>query len=160
MNEQQQVPSIPVQRSIELTPEEIEENRRLDNIFDEIEKGQLGFLDESGKSIIEHIATLLAVLFAVSAFGHDFPPPYLKGNLPAKSMVIVTMVLYLAALGTGLWAIQPRSYKRYKHNVTRTRAELAKMMKRKMLWIRVAGSLFALGSIALAVLIFFIIRAA
>jgi hypothetical protein len=150
MSEQQQ---ISIQDSLEPT----EESKRIITVFDDLEKKQLDFLDESGKSIIERIATFLAVLFAVTAFGNNFPPLYLKGNPPAKVMVIITLILYLAAMGSGIWAIQPRWYKRYQYNVTRLRNELDKITKHKMLWIRIAGLLFALGSVALASLIVFII---
>ena len=160
MNEQQQMPALPVQPSVEQTEEEREEDRRTMATFDEIEKQQLTFLDESGKSIVERIATMLAVLFAITAFGHDFPPPYLKGNLPAKAMAIATLVFYLAAMGTGLWSIQPRYYRRYTYNMSRTKRELEKMRRRKVVWIRVAGIFFALGSLALAALIFFLLWAA
>lgn len=134
-----------------------EESKRLKTVFDDIESKQLDFLDESGKTIIERIATLLAVLFAVTAFSNNFPPPYLKGNPSAKIMVIVTLILYLLAMGAGIWAIQPRAYKHYQYNVSRLRNELDKIIKHKTLWLRVAGVLFAGGSIALALLIILIV---
>src|SRR5207244_9514664 len=120
---------------------------------------QLDFLDASGKSIIERIATLLAVLFGVTAFGSNFPPAYLKDNLLAKVLVIITLVLYLAAMGAGIWAIQPRYYRHYTYNVSRLGKELEKIIKHKMFWIRVASILFGLGSLALAALIISIIWA-
>ena len=113
--QQQQLPQIPIQDSQEPS----EEGQQLVTIFTEMENKQLDFLDGSGKSIIERIATMLAVLFAVTAFGSNFPPAYLKGNLLAKVLVVVTLLLYLAAMGSGLWAIQPRYYRRYLYNVSR-----------------------------------------
>jgi hypothetical protein len=76
-----------------------EESKQLVSLFSEMEKKQLDFLDESGKSMIERISTFLTVLFGVTAFGNNFPPPYLKANLLAKVLVIVTLILYLAAMG-------------------------------------------------------------
>jgi hypothetical protein len=153
--QQQQQPQIPIQD----TEEPSEEGKQLVSLFTEMENKQLDFLDESGKSIIERISTLLAVLFAVTAFSNNFPPAYLKGNLPAKILVIVTLVFYLLALGAGIWAIQPRSYRRYTYNVSRLGRELEKITRHKMRWVRVAGMLFALGTVALAVLIVTIIWA-
>jgi hypothetical protein len=150
MNEQQQIPIYDSQ-------EPSEEGNRLVALFTEMENKQLDFLDESGKSIIERIATFLAVLFGVTAFGSNFPPAYLKSNLPAKVLVIVTLIFYLAAMGAGIWAIQPRYYKRYTYNVSRLGKELEKITKHKMFWLRVAGILFVLGSVALAALIILII---
>ncbi len=134
-----------------------DEQKRIISLFADIESKQPEFLDQSAKSIIERVATFLAVLFGVTAFGSNFPPAYLKGNIPAKVLVIVTLVLYLAATGTGMWAIQPRHYKLYESNLTGMREELDLMISRKTFWLRVAGILFALGSLTLAGLIVAII---
>lgn len=150
MSEQQQIPIYDSQ-------EPSEEGKQLVTLFNEMESKQLDFLDESGKSIIERIATFLAVLFGVTAFGSNFPPAYLKGNLPAKVLVIITLILYLAAMGAGIWAIQPRYYRHYTYNVSRLGKELEKITKHKMFWLRVAGILFGIGTVTLAVLIVSII---
>lgn len=146
-------PQIEVQDSQELS----EEGRQLAQIFSDMRSKQLDFLDESGKSLIERVATFLAVLFAITAFSNNFPPAYLKGNLPAKIMVVVTLVLYLGALGTAVLAIQPRLYDVPQYNVTRMGEKLKAIMLYKMRLLRVAGILFALGSLALAILIISII---
>ncbi len=151
--QQQQQPPIPVQDSQEPS----EEGKQLVSLFTEMEHKQLDFLDESGKSIIERVSALLAVLFAVTAFSKTFPPAYLKGNMTAKVFVIVTLIFYFLALGAGMWGIQPRYYKRYTYNVSRLGRELEKITKHKMLWLRVAGVLFALGTATLAILIITII---
>ena len=150
MNEQQQIP-------ISDSQEPSEEGKQLVALFNEMESKQLDFLDESGKSIIERIATFLAVLFGVTAFGSNFPPAYLKGNPTAKVLVIVTLILYLTAMGAAFWAIRPRYYRHYTYNVSRLGKELEKITKHKMLWLQIASILFALGSISLAVLIVSII---
>src|SRR5260370_17866974 len=102
-----------------------------------MESKQLDFLDESGKSIIERIATFLAVLFGVTAFGSNFPPAYLKGNLPAKVLVIITLILSLAAMGAGIWSIQPHYYRNYTYNVSRLGDELEKIHNHKIFSLRV-----------------------
>jgi hypothetical protein len=153
MSSQQQQPQIPIQDSQKPS----EEGKQLVSIFTEMEHKQLDFLDESGKSIIERVSALLAVLFAVTAFSGTFPPPYLKGNLTAKVFVIATLILYFLALGAGMWGIQPRYYKHYTYNVSRLGSELEKITKHKMFWLRVAGVLFALGTATLAILIITII---
>ena len=150
MSEQQQIPIYDSQ-------EPSEEGKQLVTLFNEMESKQLDFLDESGKSIIERIATFLAVLFGVTAFGSNFPPAYLKGNLLAKELVIITLIFYLAAMGAAIWASQPRYYRHSTYNVSRLGKELEKITRHKMFWLWVAGILFALGSVALAVLIVSII---
>jgi hypothetical protein len=62
-------------------------------------------MKEAGTSSIERIATFLAVLLGVTAFGSNFLPAYLRGNFSAKVLVIITLILYLAAMGAGIWAI-------------------------------------------------------
>lgn len=151
MNKQQS------QIEIQKSQQSSEEGRQVAQLFADMRSKQLDFLDESGKSLIERIATFLAVLFAITAFSNSFPPPYLKGNLPAKIMVIVTLVLYLLAMGAAILTIQPRLYDVPLYNVTRMGEELKQITNYKMRCLRVAGVLFTLGSIALAVLIIFII---
>jgi hypothetical protein len=122
-----------------------------------MESRQLDFLDEAGKSIIERIATFLAVLFAVTAFGNDFPPKYLVHIPWSKYVVIGILVCYLVALSMGMWAIQPRKYSQYIHNVSGLQEEWERLITRKRRWIKWAGILFALGTVALAVLIVLIV---
>jgi hypothetical protein len=52
-----------------------------------------------------------------------------------------------------LWAVQPRDYKHYRHNLTEMREELHTMIADKARPLRVAGILFGVGSVLLAVLI-------
>src|SRR3989442_6831189 len=111
MSEQQPIPMLQAEPPSD-------EHKRLVSLFSDMESKQLEFLDEAGKSIIERIATLLAVLFAVTAFGGNFPPKYLVGNGLAKFLVIAILVCYLTAIGMGIWAILPRSYGRYRYNRT------------------------------------------
>jgi len=134
-----------------------DQQKRIVALFADIESKQPDFLDQSAKSIIERVATFLAVLFGVTAFGSNFPPAYLKANTPAKVLIIVTLVLYLAATASGMWTIQPRKYKLYEHNLTGMREELDRLISLKVLWLRIAGILFGLGSLTLAGLIVAII---
>ncbi len=141
------------------TEEQKEEKQRLKTIFTDMESKQLDFLDAAGKSIIERIATFLTVLFAVTAFGSNFPPPYLKGNTVAKSLVVAVLFCYLLAMGMGILAIQPRSYDLYRYNMTRMKKEWNRIITYKKRWVRWAGILFGLGTVALAWLIVSIIWA-
>src|SRR5262249_47996332 len=106
-----------------------------------------------GKSVVERIAALLAVLFAVTAFGDKFPPPYLQGNAGAKYLTLVTLACYLGAMFMGMRVVQPRSYKLYRYNLTEMRNELDRIVDNKMHSLRLAGVLFWLGSLILAILI-------
>ena len=156
MNQQQQQQPSGSQIPIQDSQEPSEEGKRLVALFTEMDNKQLDFLDESGKSIIERIATFLAVLFGVTVLSNTFPPKYL-GNPTAKVLVIITLLFYLAAMTSGLLVIQPRSYRRYLYNVSALGRELERITRHKIVWLRVAGILFALGTVALAVLIISIV---
>lgn len=129
------------------------EEERLVELFAELEKKQLEFLDQAAKRIIELVTALLGILFAVIAFGSDFPPPYLAGNLFAKVMGLVSLGGYLLALLVSLWVLQPRDYKNYHYNLSGMEEELQRMIRRKSLPLTIAGILFGIGSVTLAVMI-------
>jgi hypothetical protein len=150
--QQQQMAQIPIYEAQEPS----EAGKRVNAVFDELETKQLDTLDEAGKSSIERIATFLGVLFAVTVLSSNFPPPYLKGNLPAKIMIIVSLVCFLLSIGAGLLVTQVRSYPRY-YNQRKNAEQLKRMIDYKLFWSRVANLLFALGAIALAGLLIVII---
>lgn len=150
MSEQPPIPLLPTERPTD-------EHKRLVTLFAEMESKQLDFLEQAGKSLIERVATLLAVLFAVIAFGNNFPPKYLVGNTWAKVVIFVVLGCYLLAMGFGMLTIQPRSYQLYRENVTRMRSELEHILSWKKTWLWVAGVLFAFGTVGLAVLIVLIV---
>ena len=127
--------------------------RRVNALFDDMESKQIDNVNESGKALIERIATFLGVLFGISVLSNNFPPTYLKGNTPIKVLLIAALVGYLLAIGAALWATQVRYYRRYTYNMSRSQAELAHIVSRKMGWLRAAQVLFALGTVALAVLL-------
>jgi hypothetical protein len=139
------------------TQDEIEEKKRIKAIFADMESKQLDFLDEAGKSMIERIATFLTVLFAVTAFGGNFSPTYLKTNPWEKYLIIVILFCYILAMGMAILAIQPRSHPRYRYQVQKMAEELQRMITRKKRLVQWAGILFALGTVALAGLIVAII---
>jgi hypothetical protein len=139
------------------TEEEKEKKQRLKDIFSDLEKKQPDFLDEAGKSIIERIATFLAILFAVIALGGTFPPKFLVHNTQNTVLVIAILFCYLIAMGMGMWAIQPRNYSLYQFNMTRQEKEWKRLIARKKFWVRFAGILFGIGTVALAGLIVSII---
>ncbi len=146
-------PPIPIMASEQPT----DEQKQLIALFNDMETRRLDFLDEAGKSAIERTATFLTILFAVTAFGSNFPPRYLTVSPWEKYLVIAILICYLLAMGMGMWAIQPRSYKLYRHNLTEMGKEMDRMIAHKSRWVHWAGILFALGSIALAGLVVFII---
>jgi hypothetical protein len=71
--------------------------------------------------------------------------------------VIAILICYLIAMSMGMWAIQPRNYSLYQYNMTRQEQEWKRLIGRKKFWVRFAGILFGLGTLALAALIVFII---
>ena len=151
--EQQQPHGIPIIDAQEPS----EEVKRIKAAYDDLETRQIDTLDEAGKGLIERIATFLGVLFAVTVLSSNFPPPYLKQNAPAKIMIILTLTLFLLAIGAGIWATQVRYYPRYLYNVREMDRELKSIVKHKVFWLRIANLLFALGAIALAGLLIVII---
>jgi hypothetical protein len=140
-----------------------EEGKRLAGIFSDIESKQPEFLDSSAQTMIQQVATIFTVFFGITAFGSTFPPPYLKGNLTSKYLVIATLVLYFATLGASLRALRPRRYTiRYYHATGQfdgksMKAILDEIINHKMFWVRWARIFFALGSLALIALIVSII---
>jgi hypothetical protein len=155
MSEQQQVP--PLYEEATETQEQKEKKQRLRAIFADLESKQPDFLDEAGKSMIERIATFLAILFAVTALGGSFPPKYLVGNLLDKYLIIAILLCYLLAMGMAMWAIHPRNYSLYLYNMTRQEKEWQRLIRHKKFWVRFAGILFGIGTVALAGLIVSII---
>ena len=153
MSEQQQQQPMPVYDAHEPS----EASKRVTAIFDDMESKQLDNLNDAGKSLIERIATFLGVLFGLSILSSNFPPSYLKGNTPVKVLLIAALAGYLLAIGAALWATQVRFYHRYAYNATRSQAELAMMIRRKVSWLRLANLLFALGTVLLAVLLVVIV---
>ncbi|MBN1284116.1 MAG: hypothetical protein JXB47_01820 [Anaerolineae bacterium] len=135
-------------------------DRRLLARFDEIEAGQLDLLDAAGKRIVELVTGLLGVLLAVLALGKNFPPPYLAGKPPAQILAIGALAFYLLAMLGGMWVVQPRTYKRYAHNLDLMREELAKIIADKARALRWAGGFFFAGSVCLAALLAAVILAA
>lgn len=132
-------------------------DEKLDTLFSELEKGQLEFLDQAGKRIIELVTALLGVLFAIIAFGKDFPPAYLAGNNVAKGLMLGAVFAYFLALLFALLMVQPRRYRYYPNNITRTEDELGKMMSFKVTGLRIAGGLFFIATFLLVLLIALII---
>ena len=148
---------IPIYEEKAETAEEQEQKQRLKDIFSDLVKRQPDFLDEAAKSIIERIATFLAILFAVLALGGTFPPKFLVHNTRNTVLVIIILVMYLVAMGMSMWSIQPHTYALYEYNVTRQEREWKRLISRKTFWVRFAGILFGLGTLVLAVLIVFIV---
>ena len=134
-------------------PELPEESKSIVALFSDMRGKQLDFLDATGKSLIERIATFLTVLFAVTALSGTFPPAYLKGNTTAKVFIVLTLVLFMASLFAAIRVIRPFAYNYNEHNITSMRNALKEMTQRKARWLNVANWLFVLGAIALSILI-------
>src|SRR5947209_7588172 len=118
MNQQMQNQDIPPSDAL------LEEDAHLVVTFKEMEKQQFAFLDESGKSLIERTSAFLAIIFALTAFGNQFPPAYLHDNTLLKWLTIVTVVFALVSIILAGVAIQPRKYRFYRHNMTALDGEL------------------------------------
>ncbi len=130
-----------------------DEQKRLKALFDEMKKGQLTFLDESGKRIIEMSTGLLGVLFTVIALGKDFPPIYLKDHPVVQGLGIGILGSLILALLAGLLTVQPHKYDFYEYNLTKMREELEKIISYKSGWMKTASWAFFIGTFLLATLI-------
>jgi p-aminobenzoyl-glutamate transporter AbgT len=141
-----------------ITPKPIDDSdKRLSALFDDLEAGQLDFLDGAAKRLIELTTGLLGVLFTITAFGDKFPPPYLKHNDVANGMAVVTLVFYIVAMLLGMLVIQPRKYPRYPHNLGKMREVFETIRNDKVRWLRWGGIAFWLGSLMLAALAIWVI---
>ncbi len=140
---------------VEVQPfrEPSEDAQELLTFFTEIERKQIDFLNESGKSLVERISTFLALLLGASVLSNTFPATYLKGDVLARVCIIVALGAYLCAMGAALWAIQPRFYRRSLYNTSELGRERERITRQKMRWLRLAGIFFLGGSIFLAALI-------
>jgi hypothetical protein len=130
-----------------------EEHKRLNALFDEMKKGQLTFLDEAGKRIIELSSALLGVLFAVTALGNDFPPLYLQGKPFTQGLAIYVLAAFIMALLAGVITVQPRSYDYYESNLSEMRKQLNLIVAHKSRWMKIATWSFFAGTLLLAILI-------
>ena len=130
-----------------------EDSKNIVALFAEMRGKQLDFLDATGKSLIERIATFLTVLFAVTALSGNFPPAYLKNNPTAKVFIFITLVLFMFSLFSAILAIRPFPYSYSRQSVTSMREALKDMTDFKSRWLRYANWLFVAGSLALAGLI-------
>jgi hypothetical protein len=129
------------------------EDKRLIALFDKMEEGQLDFLDQASKRIVELSSAMLAILFTVTAFGKDFPPPYLKGHALVQGVALATLAFFVLSLLVGFVAVQPRRYERSRYSLTEQQRELDRMLAFKMRWFRIGSVLFFAGALALAVLV-------
>lgn len=157
MNNSQQPSQIP-QQSAQVTEHHVatepsDESKNIVALFADMRGKQLDFLDATGKSLIERIATFLTVLFAVTALSGTFPPAYLKHNTPAKIFIFLTLLLFMFSLFSAIRAISPFPYSYSHQSVTSMREALKEMTERKSRWLRYANWLFVAGSLALACLI-------
>ena len=118
-----------------------------------MKKEQLTFLNEAGKRIIELSTGLFGLLFAVSAFGSNFPPPYLKDHPYTQGLAIAVLVAFIFALLFGVLTVQPRNYDYYEYNLTRMKKELDKIVAYKSICMKIATWAFFAGTLLLAVLI-------
>jgi hypothetical protein len=129
-----------------------DEEKRLRALFNDLEKGQIDYLDQANKRVIELTTALLGLLFALIAFGQGFPPPYLQATLP-KLLALATLGAYLLTMLCAFLGVQPRDYDKYEYNLTEMRRELDKITGYKSRWFKWASILFMAGSILLTALI-------
>jgi hypothetical protein len=134
------------------------EDLRLRALADKLEVDQLAFLDEAGKRVVELSSLMLGLLFGVLALGSTFPPPFLATQPRNQGLALAALALYLLALGAGIFAVQPRSYKLYRANLTRLQGEIDRMANHKRFWFTagtwlLAGASLCLGALVAAIIL-------
>ena len=77
--------------------------------------------------------------------------------MPAKVLVIITLILYLLSLWMSILATQPLRYQCSLYDLGKMRQTPDAIFSSKIRWLRWARWLFALGSVALAMLIISVI---
>jgi O-antigen/teichoic acid export membrane protein len=127
--------------------------KRLVVLFAELEKDQPSLLDQAGKRIIELCTAMLGILFAVMAFGKDFPPAYLGGHPLRKALAVAVLALYLLSLLSAVLTVQPRRYPYNEQNLTILSETWSRLLRYKITWMRIANWSFFAASLALALLI-------
>lgn len=134
-----------------------EEEKQLRAHALELHRRQLEFLDAAGKRFIELATGMLGLLFAVLAFGKDFPPPYLQSSPAARGLLLAALGLFFLSLLSGVICVQPRAYGHFPGNLSAMRGELEKATRYKVRWMHFTSLLFALGALALVALVAWVV---
>lgn len=129
----------------ELTPEDL----KLLELFDELRKGSLGFLDEAAKKLVELVTVLYGLFFAVFSFTEA--PRYLKDHPGIKLLSAGILFAYFLALVFAVLVFLPRKYQLSSHSLTRMRGRLEEMLETKGTYLRCAYAAFALGTLFFAI---------
>lgn len=129
------------------TPDE----EALHSWFLEQEKDPSKNLEEAARQIIQLVSTLYAVIFGIIALAANPLPAYLaKANVRALGVLVV--LSYLAALLAALVVVVPSTYRYARASQTQRQAVFDAVMRRKVVALRLALLVFALGSVAFAAL--------
>lgn len=129
----------------------------LRDYFIQTQFGQIELLDQSAKRIIELIGIMLSILFGITAFGSDFPPPYLSANPIARLLVVFIVVFYLFAMLVSMLAINPRRFTFGETNLSDKKKvfdDIVQYKSRRVFW---GGAMFLAGSTLLGLLIISIV---
>jgi hypothetical protein len=126
-------------------------------LLQEMRKNQIDFLDQSGKRFVELTSGLLGVLFAVTAFGDKFPPPYLVAIPAARWLAVLTLLCFLSAMLMGMRTSQPRDYAFFEYDASAMSQEFSQIIAHKSQTLRWAGILFWIGAVCLALLVVVVI---
>ncbi|GAB4214511.1 MAG: hypothetical protein OHK0022_53140 [Roseiflexaceae bacterium] len=119
--------------------------------FEEQQRDPTRAIEEAARQIIQVVSTFFAVIFAVLALAGNPRPDYLAE--PAVRYVGALIVASeLLALLCALVVVVPSAYRYAPASQTQRQAVYDKLLRRKLLALRLALALFAVGSIAFAAL--------
>lgn len=130
---------------------------KLSEYFAELRFGQVEFLDQAAKRIIELIGLMLSIIFGVIAFGADFPPSYLVQNMATRYIIVCAITLYLLAMLFCMLSLNPHKYSFQESNLTDMRRTFGQITERKSRRVFWGGTLFLGGSIMFGIMIIVII---
>lgn len=119
------------------------------------ESQSLERLEAGAQTLTQLVTGLYGVLFAVLAFSDM--PAYLS-TLGVRLCGTISVVSFFGALVAALYTQLPRRYAQAeKYNVSQLQALKARMLRRKLWGVRIAGGCFGLGTLALAGVILWIV---
>lgn len=131
-----------------ITRELTDADKKLLELFDELHKSSLNFLDDAGKQLVTLITVLYGLFFGVFSFTDA--PKYLVNSPEVKWLVVLTILVYFVALVLATLVFLPHKYQYSTRSLTQMRTTLEEMLETKSFYLRWAYIVFAVGTFLFA----------
>jgi hypothetical protein len=119
-------------------------DRKLIELFDDLRKGSLTFLDDAGKQLVTLITVLYGIFFGVFSFTNA--PQYLAKVLEVRGLAALTIIVYFVALVLATLVFLPHRYPFNVRNLSGMRTTLEKILETKSSYLRWAYIAFVFGT--------------